>query len=287
MHRMNIRRAGLLMVLFPILLPGCGPRPPEAMVLVPAGPFLMGTHETDLEDIAEELGITKPWVRDATPMHEIDLPAFFIDRYEVTNREYFRFVQARGFSVLPHWQASRPTPGQEVLPVIFVNWFEADAYCRSLGKRLPTEAEWEKAARGTQGWIYPWGYFFDRRRANIGGIRSGPLPGGSFPRGGGPYGAYDLIGNVWEWMDDWYGPYPGSAYDSSFYGDRYRVARGNSWAGLGHFEDDILEQVRSAQARATYRMYFLPHIALEDVGFRCAMSVTGLTTDEASPGTPN
>ncbi|MBI3994771.1 MAG: SUMF1/EgtB/PvdO family nonheme iron enzyme [Nitrospirae bacterium] len=230
----------------------------------------MGTDDIRLESIAEEAGITKPWVLDAAPEHRIQLPSFFLDQHEVTNGAYFRFVEANSFPILPHWHDGRPRRDQERLPVGYVSWPEADAYCRWLGKRLPTEAEWEKAARGPDGWIYPWGYFFDYRRANVGGLMSGPAPVGSFPNGQSPYGARDMIGNVWEWTADWYRPYPGGSYVSADFGETYRVARGNSWGGLGHFPKNVLEEVKAAQARATYRLYFPPNIAMEDVGFRCA-----------------
>ena len=267
---MRHRFSGLLAMLFSMLPLGCGPNIPEDMVLVPHGPFFMGTDEVRLEEVAKEYGIAKPWVLDATPAHRVNLPVFFMDRYEVTNGDYFRFIEAQGFQALPHWPHGRPRPDQERLPVIYVNWEEANAYCQWLGKRLPTEAEWEKAARGPDGWIYPWGYFFDYRRANVGGLQFGPMPVGNFPRGQSPYGVYDMIGNVWEWTADWYRSYPGTSYASADFGETYRVARGNSWAGAGHFPPKVLEEVKAAEARATYRLYFPPNIALEDVGFRCA-----------------
>ncbi|MEK6683855.1 MAG: SUMF1/EgtB/PvdO family nonheme iron enzyme [Nitrospirota bacterium] len=268
--RLLYRGAALSIMFFSMLVLSCGFQIPSDMVLVPAGSFLMGTDEVQLETVAEEAGIAKPWVLDAAPARRVFLPSFLINRHEVTNGDYFRFVEAKGFPVLPYWPASRPRPDQERLPVFYVNWQEADAYCRWLGRRLPTEAEWEKTARGPDGWIYPWGYFFDYRRANVGGLYSGPMPVGSFPRGQSPYGAYDMIGNVWEWTADWYRSYPGASYASADFGETYRVARGNSWAGLGHFSPNVLEEVKAGEARATYRLYFPPNIALEDVGFRCA-----------------
>jgi len=274
MHRMRLSyrwTASLVFVGFSlILVSGCGPRSSGEMVRVPEADYWIGTDEVQLEAVAEEAGITKPWVLDATPAHRVRLSSFLIDRYEVTNGEYVRFVAAKGFPVLPHWPGGRPRPDQERLPVTYVDWEEASAYCLWLGKRLPTEAEWEAAARGPEGWIYPWGVFFDPRRANVGGLQSGPAPVGSFPRGQSPFGAYDMIGNVWEWTADWYKPYAGNTYVSDDFGEKYRVARGNSWAGLGHFSGKILEEVEAVEARSTYRLYFPPKIALEDLGFRCA-----------------
>ncbi|MBI3812824.1 MAG: SUMF1/EgtB/PvdO family nonheme iron enzyme [Nitrospirae bacterium] len=245
------------------------------MVSVSGGPFVMGTDEVGLESVVEEYGIPKPLLLDAAPAHRVNLPPFFIDRYEVTNADYYRFQAANRFPMLPHWSNGQPRPDQDRLPVIYVSWWEADAYCRWLGKRLPTEAEWEKAARGREGWTYPWGVFFDPRRANVGGLQSGLMPVGSFPTGRSPYGADDMIGNVWEWTADWYRAYPGASYTSTEYGETYRVARGNSWSGLGHFPKKVQDEIQALEARVTYRLYFQPLMALEDVGFRCAKDGAG------------
>lgn len=254
------------------LLAACSVKAPAGMVLVSAGSFVMGTDDVELEQKARAYGIVKPWVLDATPTHRVELEDFFIDRHEVTNGDYLRFVEATGFSPLPHWPDGRPTPEQERLPVTFVNWEEARLYCQWAQKRLPSEAEWEKAARGPDGRLYPWGNEFDPRRANFGGEFSGLLPVGSLPQGNSPYGVADMLGNVWEWTGSLYRPYADSPYHASEYDRSYLVVRGNSWAGLGHFPPRALEEIRKAQARVTYRLYMRPEVALEDVGFRCARS---------------
>jgi formylglycine-generating enzyme required for sulfatase activity len=256
-----------------LFLSSCQPKPPEGMVLIPAGPFIMGTEDLALEELAQDFGIAKPWIEDATPAHRVDLPAYFMDQYEVTNAEYMRFVEARGVPTLPHWSNNRPAPEQRSLPVVYVSWMEAQAYCQWTGGRLPTEAEWEKAARGMDAYLYPWGNQFERGRANVGGVTAGLHAVGSHPKGNSPYGLSDMIGNAWEWIDGWYEPYPDSPYTMPEYGKRYRVIRGLSWAGLGHFEEEVLDQVVAAQARVTYRWYLPPNAAVEDVGFRCAKSL--------------
>jgi len=153
----------------------------KEMILIPAGPFQFGP--------------------DRQPM---DLPAFFIDRYPVTNDEYRRYVDAKLAPFPPHWRKGAPLPGAENHPVVQVTWFDAAAYAEWAGKRLPSGPEWEKAARGTDGRVYPWGDSFDPGRLNSGD--RGPmttLPVGQFsPLGDSPYGLADMAGNVYEWTND-------------------------------------------------------------------------------------
>jgi len=217
---------------------------PAGMVLVPAGSFWMG-----LDDLPENT----PWGQeDARPKHRRNLPAFFIDRYEVTYGDYLRFDKS-------HHHADRPASA----PVSDVDWNDADSYCGSLGKRLPSEAEWEKAARGTDGRTYPWGNVFDEKKANIG---ASPQPVGSFPEDRSPYGVFDMAGNVSEWTDSWYRPYPGSLHKSRDYGIFQKVVRGGAFNEKRHFADEMFLQT-------TFRNYNRPHISGPDNGFRCAKSV--------------
>ncbi len=153
----------------------------KEMILIPAGEFLMGPNK-----------------------QKVYLPAYYIDRTPVTNAEYKAFVDATGYSFPPHWRQGKPVPGTEDHPVVQVTWFDAAAYAQWAGKRLPTAAEWEKAARGTDGRIYPWGDEFDPKRLNCG--EGGPFkttPVGQYsPQGDSPYGVVDMAGNVYEWTDD-------------------------------------------------------------------------------------
>jgi formylglycine-generating enzyme required for sulfatase activity len=195
------------------------------MVCVPAGEFLMGS--TDDDPYAED---------DEKPQHAVYLDAFWIDKYEVTNAQYRACVKAGAC------EEPRPcdiddynAPEQ---PVVCVSWDDAQDYAAWAGGRLPTEAEWEKAARGTDGRIYPWGNSPpDCNKANYGDCAGKTLPVGSHPDGASPYGALDMAGNVWEWVADWYDPdyysqSPGRSPQGPESGD-FRVLRG------GAFRNDL------------------------------------------------
>jgi formylglycine-generating enzyme required for sulfatase activity len=240
------------------------PEPPEGMVLIPAGPFVMGSDKEDTEGRAQEFGAMKPWYLDEHPRQVVNLPSYFIDRTEVTNGQYLLYLRATGAPVPKGWGSANTAPEARDRPVTGVNWFEADRFCRWLGKRLPTEAEWEKAARGPDGREFPWGDTFDPQKGNTGATRLGSvMPVGHFPEGASPYGVLDMVGNVWEWTDSWYRAYPGATYHSDDFGETYKVIRGGGWGGVGHY---TLEQFY----RAAYRFYIDPSIGFNDAGFRCA-----------------
>ena len=252
------------------LLASCTSVPP-GMVLIPAGTFTMGTDQDDTERRAREYGLVKPWFVDEHPARRVTLATYYLDRYEVTAAGYQTFVLTTGHSAPPDWKGRHHPAGLERHPVVSVTWADADAYCRWAGKRLPTEAEWERAARGTDGRLYPWGDRFEVGRANLGGARGGPVVVGSYPTGRSPEGVYDLIGNVWEWTADWYGPYPGRPHPGAIEdGKPARVLRGSSWSGIGHFAPDVQMDILAHNARGSFRLYADPDGVLNDVGFRCA-----------------
>lgn len=245
------------------------------MVLIPAGVFIMGTDTVDLEGQARALGLTEPWYENEHPRHRLKLAAYRLDRYEVTQAQYQRFVRETGRTPPPDWSGGKPPAGQENLPVVFVNWNDARDYCRWAGKRLPTEREWEKAARGPEGFLYPWGNTFHLEYAHIArGFSSSRTPSevGQYAKGRSPYGVYDMTGNVWEWTASEYNPYPGNASPDRRYGKGLKVNRGLSFMGLGHFPPEIYQEMLRIVARASYRSYDFPDARLPDVGFRCARS---------------
>ena len=267
-----LRRLALLpALLLLVLLPACQ-EPPEGMVKIVGGPFIMGTDLTDDDGRAEELGLIIRWFDTARPRHKVTLAPYFIDRTEVTNGDYARFVGATRHQPPPHWRGPLPAKDTDHHPVTHVTWFDADQYCKWAGKKLPSEAQWERAARGRNGQVYPWGNRFERDRVNVNSGHTTPV--GSLPEGDSPDGVADMIGNVWEWTDGWFTAYPGSPVEDDKFGERFRVLRGNSWASAGHFPDKAdEEEVIANNSRTTYRLYLTPKGRLNDVGFRCVKRV--------------
>ncbi len=255
-------------------------------VLVPAGRFAMGTS-------------TDPWALDnERPAHPVDLPGFRIDTFPVTNARYRQFVEDGGYDN-PRWwipagwahrqeaalaaplfwrrdggiwvrrRFGREEPVRDDEPVVHVSWYEADAFARWAGRRLPTEAEWEKAAR----WHpatghsrrYPWGDADPTpEQANLGQRHLQPGPVGAYPAGASPLGVHQLVGDVWEWTASDFGPYPGFVawpyreYSEVFFGSEYKVLRG------GSFGTD------PAACRGTFRNWDYPIRRQIFSGFRCA-----------------
>jgi formylglycine-generating enzyme required for sulfatase activity len=253
------------------------PTAPDGMVLVSAGPFIMGTDGTDEDSAAADYGLPYNLYGDANPSFTADLPAFFIDKYELTNAEYLQFLD---ITELPQatpgtWTGNRPAEGTSDQPVTGINWYQAMFACNHFGKRLPSEAEWEKAARGADGNIYPWGNEFDETKANVAkGDKGKLMPVGSFPQGASVYGVEDMIGNAWEWTKSWYRPYPNSTYEDDKFGQKQKVIRGNSYGDHGHYPDEEARRVVVAEmSRANYRFSFSPRARTKDSGVRCAMDV--------------
>lgn len=219
--------------------------PDLEMVQIPAGEFLMGSP-------AGEGG------KNERPQHKVYLDAYSIGRNEVTNEEYERFVKSTDYVAEGKWR-EHAGPGKEKHPVVCVTWNDAMAYCRWAGGSLPTEAQWEKAARGTGGRIYPWGNSWDASRCNNKG--KGTTAAGSCPEGASPYGVQDMAGNVWEWCFDWYDEgYYGSSPSKNPEGGKsgeYRSIRGSSWR---YANADLF--------RCAYRLRIAPDHWFDSLGFR-------------------
>lgn len=226
------------------------------MVEITEGPFTMGFDGTQA-------------LEDERPKHQVWLPAFAMDLHEVTTAQYAAFLEATTRPVPWQWNTvDLPQHGDR--PVIGVDWADAEAYCRWKGKRLPTEAEWEKAARGTDGRLYPWGNQVPTSTlANFAlGARFSYsqvlMPVQSYEQGRSPYGLYHMGGNVWEWVQDWYAVnYYETSPDRNPMGPaqgQFKVLRGGSWSDLPKY-------------LLTYgRFKLLPETRNSYTGFRCAKS---------------
>lgn len=238
---------------------------PNDWLLVPAGEFEMGAD-------------SKAGDADEGPKHKVYLDDFYIGKYEVTNRQYQSFVKATGHRAPENcceakynvWRGNDPLPGTEETPVMSVSWDDAAAFCKWAGGRLPTEAEWEKAARGTDGRKYPWGNDpVTGNRANY-GIENityweGPATlakKDQYDFGRSPYGAYEMAGNVWEWVADFYDPeYYKNSPDKNPKGPtsgKERVIRGGSWQNTPEI---LRSSNRNKQAPDERRVF---------IGIRCA-----------------
>lgn len=242
------------------------------MVQIPAGNFIFGTNAQDAEGEAMALGIPKPWYSDEGPQQKVFLKSFYIDRYETTNRRYKNYVTSLGAVPPRNWQGGNYPEGKDDFPVIWVNWFDAVNFCEWAGKRLPSEKQWEKAARGENGNEYPWGNEFHREYANLPekpGSKNAIQKVGSFTQGATPQGVHDLAGNVWEWVEDEYAPYKDSAYKALEYGVGNKVIRGVSASDLGHFPGPSYFAVLQKFARSGFRQSLNPDMGSLDVGFRC------------------
>jgi formylglycine-generating enzyme required for sulfatase activity len=280
------------------------------MVLVPGGPFIMGSNLRDDSGKQEEYGMVNPLYLDEHPEHTETIDDFYIDIYEVTNAQYKLFLEKTRRNSIPfqwsqngynlvkarleatdletlRWIATEyfkldmDTSAMEKkpllkamldnqakrdqLPVTNVSWYDANAYCEWRGKRLPTEQEWEKAARGPDGRVYPWGNEWVQDYVNTGDDtewEEGIAPVGSYPNNISVYGVYDMAGNVWEWTASQYLPYPGTDYQHKDFGQYFRVIRGGG-GGIGHYALSVF-------FRGAARSYAPPQQPNNDVGFRCA-----------------
>ena len=279
-----MRRTWILILFFMIII-GCSKTAedsnndiPKEMVLIPAGEFLMGTTKDIETDNFYDFGFNKPFFVDAAPGHKVLLDAYYIDKYEVSNENYLNFVKASNYKTPGHWRGQSIAPGLERFPIVGISWFDAAKYCEWEGKRLPTEAEWEKAAKGGEDERrYTWGNDFDYNKANL---SDNPENSGdikevdSFESGKSPYGVFNMVGNVWEWTDSWYQPYAGSTFESPKFGEKFRVARGNSASPVAHFEDEKYQELVENFSTIFFRFPVPPSVAPNDTGFRCVKSAS-------------
>lgn len=263
---------------------------PKGMVKIPGGIFQIGTDAASIPDLLTRFNVKRAEIfADEVPRHSVKINSFYLDKYAVTNSQFKRFVDKdpqwqksniasdlHNGKYLQDWDGNNYPKGKIDFPVVYVSWYAAVAYCQSQGKRLPTEAEWEFAARGglTDN-AFPWGNELpDKTRANYSasGLGAATKVGSYSPNG---YGLYDMAGNVWEYLADEWAKYPTTnetLFDPVAGGDHFdrgssylniktrRVIRGGSWGGS------------PINMRVTYRDSHPVEGSGNHVGFRCAMS---------------
>ena len=234
-------------------------------VLIPPSAFIMGT---DIEPFYGTILAQSRYAKlDEAPIHVRFLEPYRIARYPVTNAEYEVFVNVTGHTPPPHWIDGKVPTDEATLPVVHISWHDANAYVQWAQARLPTEAEWEKAARGADGRIYPWGNEFEPAADQGVPLLTDLLtPVGNRPAAVSPYGVHEVAGNVWEWTADWYQPYEGNTHRDSDYGDKHKVLRGGSWL-------EVRDETANRYFRCANRLHAPPNYTASNIGFRCVRDV--------------
>jgi len=238
------------------------PKDEAEMVLVPAGRFVMGSSSAEIKRLQKgTLDFDAGLLKAESPQHTVFLSAYYIYKDEVTVAQYRKFCKASGHAM----PVKEPAGGwQDNYPIVNVSWEDATAYAKWAGAQLPTEAQWEKAARGTDGRTFPWGKAWDPAKCN--NHQNGPgtmQPVGSFPEGASPYGAMDMAGNAWEWVADW--------YDAGYYA---KSPAKNPTGPANGSEHIIRGGSYSLGAPATFQVARRVPLALDaaekdSLGFRC------------------
>jgi formylglycine-generating enzyme required for sulfatase activity len=246
------------------------PAPPLVdLITIPPSTFWMGAQKTD----KNERNYDPEALDNESPVHQVTLKAFRIARFPVTVQEYSLFLDSGGYQAKDHWMVGGFGTGKEPKdwsnqknqdwPVVGVSWFEASAYCAWVGLRLPTEAEWERVARGPNSARYPWGdQPLDESRANYvsSGVGLPTTPQGHYPDGRSVEGIDDLLGNVWEWCSDWHASYTDNQNQNPVgpQSGSSKVLRGGSW----------LDNPRNVRVSTRFRV--VPTSRNDTIGFRCA-----------------
>lgn len=236
------------------------PSPPQSvrtdeMIYVPAGTYVVGSSQAEIQQVSTKWNAKIDMFTDELSQKQVTIPGFYIDTYEVTNAQYYEFVKATRYPPPPYWSDGFYPAGTEDQPVTFVTWEDAAAYAQWAGKRLPTAEEWEIAARGRTGRLFPWGSSYAKQKVNLNYAESGIAPVGSSPEDVSEIGVYDLGGNVMEWT-------------MTQYSDKndFFVVKGGSWVS----EPFVARGANNTPSHVEYR--------LDHLGFRCVKSEEGKVT---------
>ncbi len=229
------------------------------MAAIPAGNYKIGIDQKRIKWITKHIGGTKKDYTASVPKHTVNLKAYRIDKYEVTNSQYKKFIGATRHQAPQHWRGDTYRKNQGDYPVTHVSWNDAAAYCKWAGKRLPTEAEWEVAASGKKGLVFPWGRKFREAWTNTERERfRATTITGRYAKGTSKFDCYDMAGNVAEWTADTYKPYPGSTLSVADADQNLRIVRGGSFKS------------KPFMTTTVYRNKLKVDGIYKDVGFRCA-----------------
>jgi len=213
----------------------------DDMAYIPEGNFTMGSDKG---------------FNNEKPERKVFVKAFYIDKYEVTNEQYKKFIDSTKYQAPKNWANNTYPAGKEKYPVVNVSYLDAEKYAQWAKKRLPTEEEWEKAARGTDGRKYPWGNVWEKEKSNCYDFlgNNSLKPVGSFETGVSPYNCHDMSGNAWEWTDTWYKMV---SQENNKLNEKYKIIKGGSW-----LKSNLL-------ARCSVKEALPPNDTYGDVGFRC------------------
>jgi len=262
---------------------------PGGMVMVPGGPFLMGIDKEVIKDtkkmskIAQlRYAVSREAFHDEGPAHNVIVDAYYLDQYEVSNQHYSDFMKATDHPAPAYWDDHRRNKPQQ--PVSGINWNDAGSFCSWANKRLPTEAEWEKAAKGPESFKYPWGNDLDVKKANFGRKDEITANVDEYEEGKSPYGVYNMAGNVFEWVSDWYDP---NFYKKTRQSINPKGPKDGAWlSGTGTYVDRIAvgkkRVIRGGSWYAPAESISTTHRFWNDpmnnsygvgLGFRCARSI--------------
>jgi len=242
------------------------------MVFIPAGEFTMGSSQTEIDALVALVKYGADLIKAQGPQHKVMLDGYYIYRTPVTVAQYMEFCDETGHAKPPA-PTFNPNWEKRDHPIVNVSYTDALAYCTWAGVKLPTEAQWEKAARGADGRTFPWGNTFDSSKLRCSksqsGDSGGTAPVGSFPEGASPFGVLDMAGNVWQWCSDW--------FDTGFYSSQFATARNPENQSVGNKKSHVYRgsswyHYGPGSFRSASRLFDEPSFRDDSLGFRCCAS---------------